>query len=151
MAAPRRKAPWPDYDRRDIHEGDRIVHPSGQRGTVVFLAAGIDPWRVDYGDGLLSRLVLQLGIKGRAVVVMEHYATQKAADAALEPVLTDEFLAILVRAARTVGWECDHVATCDFVRKAFGIAAKPEPQRDDLEPYIETASQRDEARRRTKH
>jgi hypothetical protein len=139
MHTPRRKAPWPDYERRDIHEGDRIVHPSGESGTVLFLGSDSDPWRVDYGKGVLSRLVLQLGIKGRAVVVMEQHATQDAADSALKPALTDEFLATLVRTARTVGWGCDHVATCDFVRKAFWIAAKAEPRPDDLEPFIETS------------
>jgi hypothetical protein len=51
---------------------------------------------------------------------------------------SEEFLATLVRAARTVGWGCDHVATCDFVRKAFWIAAKAEPRPDDLEPFIDT-------------
>lgn len=64
-------APWPDFDGHDIHDGDVIEHPSGDRGTVVFLAQESDPgdqWRVDYGDGYLSRLCLQIGDKGRAVV-----------------------------------------------------------------------------------
>jgi hypothetical protein len=65
------KAPWPDFTGHDIHEGDTIEHPSGERGTVVFLAHEADPgdqWRVDYGGGNLSRLCLQIGDKGRAVV-----------------------------------------------------------------------------------
>lgn len=65
-------APWPDFNGQNIHEGDVIQHPSGECGAVVFLADEEDPgdqWRVDYGDGTLSRLCLQIGGKGRAVVV----------------------------------------------------------------------------------
>jgi hypothetical protein len=66
------KAPWPDFAGNDIHDGDTIEHPSGERGTVVLLAQESDPgdqWRVDYGDAPLSRLCLQVGDKGCAVVV----------------------------------------------------------------------------------
>ena len=65
------KAPWPDFDGKEIHEGDTIEHPLGERGTVVFLSHESDPgdqWRVDYGTAGLSRLCLQIGDKGRAVV-----------------------------------------------------------------------------------
>lgn len=65
------KAPWPDFSGNDIREGDTIEHPSGERGTVVFLANEISPsdqWRVDYGTVGLSRLCLQIGDHGRAVV-----------------------------------------------------------------------------------
>lgn len=66
------KAPWTDFAGQDIHEGDVIHHPSGEFGKVVFLPkekdAG-DQWRVDYGDGDLSRLCLQIGNKGQAIVV----------------------------------------------------------------------------------
>lgn len=68
----RNKATWPDFAGHAIYEGDVIEHPSGERGTVVFLAQESDPgdqWRVDYGDGYLSRLCLQIGDKGRAVVL----------------------------------------------------------------------------------
>jgi hypothetical protein len=69
-----RLAPWRDYHGKPIHEGDTIEHPSGERGVVVFLAEEADPgdaWRVRYSDGPggLSRLGLQIGNKGRAVVV----------------------------------------------------------------------------------
>ncbi len=67
-----KKAPWPDYAGNEIHEGDRIQHPSGEVGVVVHLADEHEPedqWRVDYGDGTLSRLCLQVGDKGRAVKV----------------------------------------------------------------------------------
>ncbi|MGF6697632.1 hypothetical protein OKW38_002244 [Paraburkholderia sp. MM5496-R1] len=67
-----RTAPWSDFSGQPIHEGDEIQHPSGERGRVVFLDAEAEPrdqWRVDYGDGLLSRLGLQIGDKGRAEVV----------------------------------------------------------------------------------
>jgi len=65
------KAPWTDFAGKDIHEGDIIEHPSGERGRVVFLEQESDPgdqWRVDYGEDNLSRLCLQVGDKGQAVV-----------------------------------------------------------------------------------
>lgn len=71
-------APWPDFNGAAIREGDLLRHPTGEQGRVVLLAA-TDPrvdrksqgdgWRVDYGDGPLSRLNLQIGGKGRAIVV----------------------------------------------------------------------------------
>ena len=72
------KAPWPDFAGRDVHEGDTIRHPSGETGKVVFLAGERDPddqWRVDYGGPTLSRLCLQVGDKGQAVVVDRPAAT----------------------------------------------------------------------------
>ena len=70
-----KKAPWTDYHGRDIHEGDTIEHPSGERGTVIFLPqerAPSDQWRVDYGDADLSRLGLQIGVRGQARVVLKE-------------------------------------------------------------------------------
>lgn len=68
----RRKAPWLDFAGNEIHEGDVIQHPDGMTGTVAFQAsekeAG-DQWRVDYREGGLSRLCIQIGDKGRAVVI----------------------------------------------------------------------------------
>lgn len=70
----RRKAPWPDYAGRPIYEGDTVEHPSGDRGIVRFFEAyesQSDQWRVDYGDlPIALRLCLQIGDKGRAVVVL---------------------------------------------------------------------------------
>lgn len=66
-----REAPWPDYSGKTIREGDTIRHPDGETGTVVFIASEDDPhdqWRVDYGGPGLSRLSLQVGDKGQAVV-----------------------------------------------------------------------------------
>lgn len=66
-----RTAPWKDFNGNPIHEFDVIEHPSGERGTVIFWAAqtgASNQWRVDYGDGIPSRLSLQIGEKGRAVV-----------------------------------------------------------------------------------
>lgn len=57
-----------DYNGNDIYEGDKIIHPSGQTATVKYLDNDIDNWRVDYGDGVLSRLSLQVGDKGMATV-----------------------------------------------------------------------------------
>ncbi len=68
------RAPWPDFNGEPIHEGDVIEHPDGTRGVVTrlngrFLDEG-DRWRVRYGDDPApSRLGLQIGRKGRAVVV----------------------------------------------------------------------------------
>lgn len=68
----RQKAPWPDYAGNDIHEGDTIRHPAdGMEAVVVFDARQSHPadqWRADYGEEYLSRLCLQIGDKGQAVV-----------------------------------------------------------------------------------
>ena len=64
-------APWLDFEGAPIHAGDVILHPSGEFGKVVFLDYESEPddqWRVDYGEGHLSRLSLQVGDKGQAVV-----------------------------------------------------------------------------------
>lgn len=67
----KQRAPWTDFEGNPIYEGDTIVHPCGDRGTVILLNADGDAnkWRVDYGDiAPPSRLSLQIGDKGRAVV-----------------------------------------------------------------------------------
>ena len=65
-------APWKDFVGNDIHEGDIITHPSGESGKIVFLPAETeqdDQWRVAYvGSKYLSRLCLQIGDRGQAVV-----------------------------------------------------------------------------------
>ena len=67
-------APWKDFAGNDIHEGDIITHPSGESGKVVFLPDEIeqyDQWRVAYvGSKYLSRLCLQVGDRGQAVVAV---------------------------------------------------------------------------------
>lgn len=66
------KAPWPDFNGREIFEGDNIIHPTGEQGIVVFIKDATDvhdQWKVDYGTGVLSRLSLQIGDKGQAEVV----------------------------------------------------------------------------------
>lgn len=71
----KRKAPWTDFEGNYIHDGDEIMHPSGDRGVVCFWPeeqAPSDQWRVFYPDpygSIHSRLCLQVGDKGRAVVV----------------------------------------------------------------------------------
>lgn len=67
------KAPWPDFQGRDIYEGDVIEHTSGERGVVCFWPDEKDPsdqWRVFYAEygAPHSRLCLQIGDKGQAVV-----------------------------------------------------------------------------------
>jgi len=67
-------APWKNFKGNDIHEGDKIVHPSGQSGIVVFRAerkTNSDKWLVKYGTGFKSRLCLQIGGKGMAEVIRE--------------------------------------------------------------------------------
>lgn len=71
----KRLAPWPDFKGNPIYEGDLIEHPaSDETGVVMYLdrhgLAEVDRWFVDYGDGgRPSRLGLQIGDKGQAVVV----------------------------------------------------------------------------------
>ena len=71
-------APWPCYRGNEIIEGCTITHPrDGLGGTVVYLCEYEDledQWRVDYGDGALSRLCLQIGDKGMAHVNLENEA-----------------------------------------------------------------------------
>lgn len=77
-----RVAPWPDFVGNSIHEGDTIVHPDGTRGRVVILSEHQDPgdaWRVDYGTGDVSRLCLQIGDKGQAVVERPQARAMRAA------------------------------------------------------------------------
>jgi len=65
----RLKVPWPDFAGNDLFEGDRIKHPSGEEGKIVYLSEHQlpeDQWRVNYGDGSLSCLILQIGDKGMA-------------------------------------------------------------------------------------
>jgi hypothetical protein len=69
-----RIAPWPDYAGNTISPGDLIRHPDGLTGVVLFaphMTEPSDQWLVDYGVGPDSRLSLQIGDKGRAVVVTE--------------------------------------------------------------------------------
>ena len=67
-----RSAPWKDFAGNDIHEGDTITHPSGESGKVVFVPDGEAPedqWMIAYvGSKYLSRLCLQIGDRGQAVV-----------------------------------------------------------------------------------
>lgn len=70
-----RAAPWNDFTGHLIFEGDTIKHPDNTTGQVIFdnKADRVgDQWLVDYGygDGILSRLCLQIGDKGRAEVVI---------------------------------------------------------------------------------
>lgn len=53
----------------------------------------------------------------------------------LKPFLTDEFLSVLAKAARTCGWSVDHIETKKFVRWCFDIAKKKQPE--DLKPFLD--------------
>lgn len=70
----KRKAPWFDFSGNEIREGDTIRHPSGETGVVCFWESQSEPsdqWRVFYAGRVAqySRLCLQIGERGRAVVV----------------------------------------------------------------------------------
>lgn len=49
--------------------------------------------------------------------------------------LTDEFLATLIEAARTIGWSADYVEVMCFVNEVFALAGKETPATSDLLPY----------------
>lgn len=66
------KSPWPDFNGNNIFEGDTVQHPSGESGVVVIRNERgdiHDRWFVRYQDGVESRLALQIGERGQAVVV----------------------------------------------------------------------------------
>lgn len=56
---------------------------------------------------------------------------------ALKPQWTPEFLELLAETARTIGWNCDHIATMDFVNAVFDNAGVKCPELDayDVEYY----------------
>ena len=53
----------------------------------------------------------------------------------LRPLLTPEFLRVLVAACRTCGWYVDHTETMDFVRWCHDAAGQPKPDWKDLKPF----------------
>lgn len=65
----KRKAPWPDFKGKDIMDGDTIVHSGGTTAKVVYDTSFKNEWRAVYEDGESYSLCLQVGDKGRAVVV----------------------------------------------------------------------------------
>lgn len=66
-------APWPDFLNQTIHHGDLLTHPDGTEFVAIRLPGSHHPpgdaWRAVYDEGPISRLVLQIGDKGRAVLV----------------------------------------------------------------------------------
>ena len=75
-------APWPDFAGNQIRDKDRIRHPDGTAGTVLHLpklGEGGEAWRVVYEHGDISRLSLQIGDKGQAVVVTTPPAPSSSA------------------------------------------------------------------------
>jgi hypothetical protein len=77
------KAPWKDYEGKDIFDGNIIRHPDGTEGVVKLI--GVQTWRVDYGGGKLSRLSLQIGNKGQAVVINRQQNSQMVTSNEKEP------------------------------------------------------------------
>ncbi len=67
-----KKAPWKDYNGNELFEGDKIIHPSGEVGKIVFEKKWEESdsvWFVNYGNDVFSQLCLQIGWKGQAVKV----------------------------------------------------------------------------------
>jgi hypothetical protein len=54
---------------------------------------------------------------------------------ALRPRLTGEFLELLVRTARTVGWNADFAAVAEFVEEVYRVAGRPVPLDELDDPY----------------
>ena len=74
----RHVAPWPDFSGGPVMEGDRVVVPSGDFGTVVYLPTEeceAQRWRIDFGHGPLQCLQAGLSETGRAVVIDESGMT----------------------------------------------------------------------------
>ena len=55
----------------------------------------------------------------------------------LKPFLTDEFLSTLIKAAKTCGWNVDHIETMEFVIECFDMAGKKSPDHDVLSPFMD--------------
>lgn len=77
-------APWLDFNNQPIHHGARLVHPDGNTFVAVRLAGHkdeSDAWRgvYDYDPAHVSRLCLQVGDKGRAVLVEASPAAEQVA------------------------------------------------------------------------
>lgn len=79
-------APWPDFLGQTIAHGCRLLHPAdGAEFTAIRLhghADEVDSWRAVYDDGTVSRLCLQIGDKGQAVLSTAP-AVQQGGDDAL--------------------------------------------------------------------
>lgn len=71
------KAPWPDFVGAPIYEGDVMRHPDGAEGLVVIDLTVKNVWRVVYPDEISVALSLQVGDKGRAVVVQPKPSTPR--------------------------------------------------------------------------
>ena len=62
----------------------------------------------------------------------EYEKESKRLDAELKLLLTDDFLATLIIAAKTIGWLVDFTEVQSFVRECFCIAEK---EFNDFEPF----------------
>lgn len=122
------KAPWPDFVCKPIFEGDRIVHPSGEIGRVKYYPdrpRESDQWFVDYGDGTESRLVLQIGDRGEAIV---HPLRNMRSEEMSEK--DQSFLNLEVRKFDGEEWPEKRVSIGD---KQSGLSVMISPRYADLE------------------
>jgi hypothetical protein len=79
----KRKAPYQDYEGNDLHEGDTIIHPSGQRGVVKYFSNLVNPWRVKYArhdryGAITLALCLQVDNRGQAILHKKERMIRKA-------------------------------------------------------------------------
>jgi hypothetical protein len=81
-------APWPDFLGQSIQHGARLLHPQDGNEFVAVRLHGhadeSDAWRAVYDDGTVSRLCLQIGDKGQAVLASAPQAQPSVRDAVLE-------------------------------------------------------------------
>lgn len=70
-----RECPYRDFKGNRIFEDDKLIHPvSEEIGTVVWQDKGndYDSWLLDYNDGTLSRLSLQVQEAGQASLLFDE-------------------------------------------------------------------------------
>jgi hypothetical protein len=70
---------------------------------------------------------------GEGGVMDEYEIESERLDAELKPLLTDEFLDTLVKAACTIGWLVDFTEISSFVESCFEIAGKECPPFDTFQ------------------
>lgn len=136
---PKREAPYRDFQGKPIFEGDRLIHPLGDVGTVVYEADREDQrsrWRVKYDDQPDVSLWLsnQIGDKGRAVVVpigrvrkQPHADAIRANKAAQKKTRERDIEAHLVKSVKALGGE---------VRKVQWIGRRGAPDRLVMLPKV---------------
>lgn len=94
-------APWPDFLGQPIRHGDRLIHPTGEEFVAVRLNGQRDEgdaWRCIYDNNPqnVSRLCLQIGDKGRAVLLATPTTAPAVEPQAVPAALTDADVGALI-------------------------------------------------------